>query len=77
MQELIHNLAKIQDNTRNAREKAILDELIDLAIDMQRDEKTMIIKAFNDGQHHGMYDASLPLDAGAIYYNKNFVKKNI
>jgi len=49
--------------------------LIDLAIDMQLDEKQMIIKAFNDGQHHGMYDASLPLDAGAIYYNKNFTRK--
>jgi hypothetical protein len=50
--------------------------LIDLAIDLQRDEKQTIIKAFNEGQKHGMFDAGIPIDAGAIYYNKTFVNNN-
>jgi hypothetical protein len=50
--------------------------LIDLAIDLQRDEKQTIVKAFNEGQRHGMFNATIPLDAGAIYYNKTFVNKN-
>jgi hypothetical protein len=50
--------------------------LIDLAIDLQRDEKQTIITAFNEGQSYGMFDATIPLDAGAIYYNKKFVKNN-
>jgi hypothetical protein len=50
--------------------------LIDLAIELQRDEKQTIIKAFNEGQRHGMFDAIIPLDAGAIYYNKTFVNPN-
>jgi len=50
--------------------------LIDLAIDLQRDEKQTIIKAFNEGQRHGMFDDVMPIDAGAIYYNKTFVMKN-
>jgi hypothetical protein len=50
--------------------------LIDLAIDLQREEKQTIIIAFNEGQKHGMFDDVLPIDAGAIYYNKTFVKPN-
>jgi hypothetical protein len=50
--------------------------LIDIAIELQRDEKQTIIKAFNEGQKHGMFDAIIPLDAGAIYYNKTFVNPN-
>jgi hypothetical protein len=48
--------------------------LIDLAIDLQRDEKQTIITSFNDGQNHGMFNASIPVDAGAVYYNNKFVK---
>ena len=76
MQELICNLAKAQDISRNAKEKEFLDSLIDIAIDLQRDEKQTIIKAFNEGQRYGMFDAKIPLDAGAIYYNKTFVNNN-
>jgi hypothetical protein len=65
-----------QDQASSAKEKEFLDSLIDLAIDLQRDEKQTIIKAFNEGQRHGMYDSVIPLDAGAIYYNKTFVIKN-
>jgi hypothetical protein len=76
MQELICSLALTQDKAKNAKEKEFLDSLIDLAIDLQRDEKNTIIKAFNEGQRHGMFDGILPIDAGAIYYNKNFVNPN-
>ena len=76
MQELICNLASAQDMSKSAREKEFLDALIDLAIDLQREEKQTIITAFNEGQKHGMFDAIIPLDAGAIYYNKKFVKNN-
>jgi hypothetical protein len=48
--------------------------LIDLAIDLQRHEKQTIITSFNDGQNHGMFNASIPVDAGAVYYNNKFVK---
>jgi hypothetical protein len=47
-----------------------------LAIELQRDEKQTIIKAFNEGQRRGMFDAGIPIDAGAIYYNKTFVNPN-
>lgn len=76
MQELICSLAANQDSSANEKEKEFLNYLIDLAIDLQRDEKQTIIKAFNEGQRHGMFDATTPLDAGAIYYNKTFVIKN-
>jgi hypothetical protein len=69
-------LALTQDKSKNAKEKEFLDSLIDIAIDLQREEKQAIIKAFNEGQRHGMYGNSLPLDAGAIYYNRTFVIKN-
>ena len=69
-------MAAIQDETKEVGKKKLLDQLIDLAIDLQRDEKQELIKAFNEGQLHGMYNASIPLDAGAIYYNKKFVKYN-
>lgn len=76
MQELICNLASVQDTSKNGKEREFLEFLIDLAIDLQREEKQTIIKAFNEGQRHGMFDATIPLDAGAIYYNKTFVNKN-
>ncbi len=76
MQELICNLAQKQDNSPSAEEKKFLDKLIDIAIDLQREEKQSIITAFNDGQNHGMYDAVLPLGAGAIYYNRKYIKTN-
>jgi hypothetical protein len=69
-------LASTQDKSKNAKEKEFLDSLIDLAIDLQRDEKQTIIKAFNEGQRHGMFDDIMPIDAGAIYYNKTFVNPN-
>jgi hypothetical protein len=69
-------LASTQDKAKNEKEKEFLDSLIDLAIDLQRDEKQTIIKAFNEGQKHGMFDAGIPIDAGAIYYNKTFVNNN-
>lgn len=62
--------------SKSVKEKEFLDALIDLAIDLQREEKQTIITAFNEGQKHGMFDAIIPLDAGAIYYNKKFVKNN-
>lgn len=62
--------------SKNAKEKEFLDSLIDLAIDLQREEKQTIIKAFNEGQKHGMFDATIPVDAGAIYYNKKYIKNN-
>ena len=76
IQELILNLALTQDKSKSANEKEFLNSLIDLAIDLQLDEKQTIIKAFNDGQRHGMFDAIIPVDAGAIYYNKTFIKPN-
>ena len=76
MQALICSLAATQDESKNQGEKEFLDKLIDLAIDLQRDEKQTIITAFNDGQRHGMFDANIPLDAGMIYYNKKYVKTN-
>jgi hypothetical protein len=76
MQELICALAASQDIAENEKEKEFLDSLIDVAIDLQREEKQTIIKAFNDGQRHGMFDATIPIDAGAIYYNKKFIKTN-
>jgi hypothetical protein len=69
-------LASTQDKSKNAGEKEFLNSLIDIAIELQRDEKQTIIKAFNEGQKHGMFDAIIPLDAGAIYYNKTFVNPN-
>jgi hypothetical protein len=65
-----------QDRLKNAGEKEFLNSLIDLAIDLQHEEKQTIIKAFNEGQRHGMFDAIIPIDAGAIYYNKTFVNPN-
>jgi len=62
--------------SKSVKEKEFLDSLIDIAIDLQRDEKQTIIKAFNEGQRHGMYKSTTPLDAGAIYYNNTFVKNN-
>jgi len=76
MQELICTLAANQDSSANEREKEYLNNLIDLAIELQRDEKQTIIKAFNEGQRRGMFDAGIPIDAGAIYYNKTFVNPN-
>ena len=76
MQELICALAANQDQTPNEKEKEFLNSLIDMAIDLQREEKQTIITAFNEGQKHGMFDATIPVDAGAIYYNKKFVKNN-
>lgn len=76
MQELICNLAQKQDNSTSEREKEFLDKLIDIAIDLQREEKQTIITAFNDGQKHGMFDATTPLDSGAIYYNRKYVNTN-
>lgn len=76
MQELICSLAANQDSSVNEKEKEFLNSLIDIAIELQRDEKQTIISAFNEGQKHGMFDAKTPLDAGAIYYNKKFVKNN-
>ena len=67
-------MAQSQDKSRSESEKALLDSLIDIAIDLQRDEKQTIIKAFDDGQKHGMFDATTPLNAGAIYYNKKYIK---
>lgn len=65
-----------QDSAESEKEKEYLNSLIDLAIELQRDEKHTIIKAFNDGQRHGMFDAAIPIDAGAAYYNNTFVKPN-
>ena len=74
MQNLICSLAEAQDKTTSISEKKLLDDLIDMAIDLQRDEKRTIIVAFNDGQNHGMFNSNIPVDAGAIYYNNKFVK---
>lgn len=60
-----------QDLTKNAREKEFLDDLINIAIELQRDEKKTIIGAFNEGQKHG-FDKTIPIEAGAIYYNRTF-----
>jgi hypothetical protein len=76
MQELICSLAANQDSSVNEKEKEFLNNLIDIAIELQRDEKQTIISAFNEGQRYGMFDAKIPLDAGAIYYNRKFVKNN-
>lgn len=69
-------MAAIQDETKEAGQKKLLDKLIDAAIDLQREEKQELIKAFNEGQKHGMYNFHIPLDAGTIYYNNKFVKYN-
>ena len=69
-------MAAIQDETKEVGKKKLLDELIDLSIDLQREEKQELIKAFNEGQRHGMFNASIPLDAGMIYYNQKFVHKH-
>jgi hypothetical protein len=76
MQELICSLAANQDSSVNEKEKKFLNNLIDIAIELQRDEKQTIISAFNEGQRYGMFDAKIPLDAGAIYYNRKFVNNN-
>jgi len=65
-----------QDSAESEKEKEYLNSLIDLAIELQRDEKQTIIAAFNEGQRHGMFDATIPIEAGALYYNKKYVKPN-
>jgi hypothetical protein len=76
MQELICSLAATQDQSASEKEKEFLNGLIDIAIELQRDEKQTIIKAFNDGQKHGMFNATIPLDSGAIYYNRKYINTN-
>lgn len=68
-------MAAIQDETKSEARRKLLDKLIDLAIDLQREEKQELIKAFNEGQKYGTYNSAIPLDAGMIYYNQKFVHR--
>jgi hypothetical protein len=69
-------MAAIQDETKEAGKKKLLDQLIDTAIDLQREEKQELIKAFNEGQLYGMYNSGIPLETGMIYYKNRFVQYN-